>query len=443
MQEVKSRVQAENEQRILLEVFNRKLTSRSQIASASGINKATVSALVADLLAAGLLRERGQGQSTQLGGRRPTLLTINWDLGYVVSVGWGKTTLDLLFARLNGAVLTTAQFPISGMAATAVLELIVAQIAAYPRHQRLLGIVVAVPAVVDRERSVATGFPGLAALDPVGALATRFRVPVSLHAAADLAAIYVRDFQRRGAGEDLVCLSTTDAVAAGIIIGGELYTGYRHTAGAVGTLARPRGAAAGRTGGTTNRSGEASARPGGTADASGEASARPGGTADASGEVLARPGRAANQPGEGCPGPLVGQPVTSELALRQAVAQSLGDGPYTTAAIAQLATARNPVVTALVGDFCRGLAAVIFNLATVLGPARIVVNSPLVAAMPRLLGELRNLLPTAIRTTVTLTAVTGVDHCELLGGCSVMAHALLGVADNRLAMGATVAQDTQ
>ncbi|WP_461224642.1 ROK family transcriptional regulator [Lacticaseibacillus suihuaensis] len=436
MQEVKSRVQAENEQRILLEVFNRKLTSRSQIASASGINKATVSALVADLLAAGLLRERGQGQSTQLGGRRPTLLTINWDLGYVVSVGWGKTTLDLLFARLNGTVLTTAQLPIAGMAAAAVLELIVAQVAAYPRHQRLLGIVVAVPAVVDRERPVATGFPGLAALDPVGALATRFRVPVRLHATADLAAIYVRDFQRRGAGEDLVCLSTTDTVAAGIIIGGELYTGHRHMAGAVGTVARPRGANAGRTGGTADWSGEALAR-------SGEVSDQPGETAARSGEVLARPGRAAKQPGESCPGPLVGQPVLSEFALRQAVAQRLGDGPYTTAAIAQLATARNPMVTALVGDFCRGLAAVIFNLATVLGPARIVVNSPLVAAMPRLLGELRNLLPTTIRTTVILTAVTGVDHCELLGGCSVMAHALLGVADNRLTMGAAVTQDTQ
>ena len=63
--------------------------SRTDLAEHLGYSRASVTALAGRMLAAGILSEAGEGKSA--GGRRPWLLDINPDLGYVAGVDIGAT----------------------------------------------------------------------------------------------------------------------------------------------------------------------------------------------------------------------------------------------------------------------------------------------------------------------------------------------------------------
>jgi predicted NBD/HSP70 family sugar kinase len=76
--------------------------SRINLAHILGLSNTTCASLTKDLLAAGLIRETGYGDSN--GGRKPVLLEINWDAGYVIGMALSLNELscgvyDLQFNR--------------------------------------------------------------------------------------------------------------------------------------------------------------------------------------------------------------------------------------------------------------------------------------------------------------------------------------------------------
>ena len=71
--------------------------SRSQIADSTGLGLSSLTKIVDELIEEGLVYEVGKGISK--GGRRPVLLRINEDFGYVIGV---KIEHDrLIFCRSN------------------------------------------------------------------------------------------------------------------------------------------------------------------------------------------------------------------------------------------------------------------------------------------------------------------------------------------------------
>src|SRR5690348_11307225 len=70
--------------------------SRSDIARILGLSRASMTQLIGGLLARSVLMEVGDGDSQ--GGRRPRLLSFNDQLGYVVGVDVGATSLDVAVA---------------------------------------------------------------------------------------------------------------------------------------------------------------------------------------------------------------------------------------------------------------------------------------------------------------------------------------------------------
>ena len=58
--------------------------SRAELAETLALSRSTISVIIDDLLARGLVVERGTGASR--GGRRPIVLKINRDIGRVVGV---------------------------------------------------------------------------------------------------------------------------------------------------------------------------------------------------------------------------------------------------------------------------------------------------------------------------------------------------------------------
>src|SRR6186997_1657057 len=77
--------------------------SRTDISRVTSWSRPKVTTVIEKMINRGLLEEVGEGESQ--GGRRPRLLRLNSQLGYVVGVDIGATSMDLALADLNGQVM--------------------------------------------------------------------------------------------------------------------------------------------------------------------------------------------------------------------------------------------------------------------------------------------------------------------------------------------------
>ncbi|WJH34532.1 ROK family protein [Paenibacillus sp. CC-CFT747] len=85
----------------LLDLIRRKAPiSRAELAKSTRLTRATVSTLVEELIARHLVVETGTGESS--GGRRPTMLEINRNAGYIAGVDLRAKDLLVLAVNLQG-----------------------------------------------------------------------------------------------------------------------------------------------------------------------------------------------------------------------------------------------------------------------------------------------------------------------------------------------------
>ena len=80
--------------------------SRSDISERLDYSRASVTGIVGRMIDARILTEAGEGKSA--GGRRPFLLDINPNLGHVVGVDIGATSVDVALADFRGNILERA-----------------------------------------------------------------------------------------------------------------------------------------------------------------------------------------------------------------------------------------------------------------------------------------------------------------------------------------------
>lgn len=84
-------------------VRSREPLSRTEISRLSGLSRATVSGITAKLIERNLIYEKGEGEST--GGRRPTLLCLNNEAGYVVGVKVRENKITTVLTDLDATVI--------------------------------------------------------------------------------------------------------------------------------------------------------------------------------------------------------------------------------------------------------------------------------------------------------------------------------------------------
>jgi glucokinase-like ROK family protein len=137
--------------------------SRSEISSITGWSKAKASQEIRALIDKGYLVEAGEGLSQ--GGRKPNLLRINNELGYIAGIDIGATSLDIGLADVAGSILQRCSEPadvklppetVVGRCTELLLELMHSQ-GATP--DQMLGIGVGVPGPVDFARGVLVAPP--------------------------------------------------------------------------------------------------------------------------------------------------------------------------------------------------------------------------------------------------------------------------------------------
>ncbi|WP_030436831.1 ROK family transcriptional regulator [Actinoplanes subtropicus] len=219
--------------------------SRADIAAATGLNKATVSSLVTDLIERRLVREVGMTENRI--GRPAMMLVLDGSpyaaIGLEVNADYlTAVVLDLAGERLlswrrsfTGAASSPGQ-AIASLAALA--KRVLAKVTREER--RVLGLTVGVPGLVDADGVVELA-PNLGwrEVDLRKSLLTALNqpsYPLLVENDANLAVLAEQRFGGQGATADLVYLAGGAGIGAGIICDGRLLRGGRGFAGEFGHL---------------------------------------------------------------------------------------------------------------------------------------------------------------------------------------------------------------
>ncbi|WP_029192356.1 ROK family protein [Paenibacillus harenae] len=214
--------------------------SRAQISELTGLNKATVSSLVQDLIDSHLVLEIGPGESS--GGRKPVMLLFNGTAGYAVGIDLGVNYIRGLLVDLEGNVVAeherglkrpNADFAIGQLAEC--IELLIKEAPASPYG--VVGIGVGVPGIVDDNGSILFA-PNLKWRDvPLQQqLEERFGLPVTIDNEANAGA---QGEQKYGAGRGIpnqIYVSVGIGIGTGIILKKELFKGASGFSGELGHL---------------------------------------------------------------------------------------------------------------------------------------------------------------------------------------------------------------
>jgi len=218
--------------------------SRSEISNITGWSKAKASQKIRSLVNKGYLVEIGEGASQ--GGRKPRLLRINDQLGYIAGIDIGATSLDIALADVTGLVLQrcseTTDVKLSpesvfGRCSELLLELIQAQ-GAIP--DQILGIGVGVPGPVDFARGVLVAPPLMPEWEdfPIRDFFKKTFVSAFVVVDNDVNIMALGE-QRAGDGagiDHFIFVKIGTGIGAGIISNGKLHRGSDGCAGDVGHI---------------------------------------------------------------------------------------------------------------------------------------------------------------------------------------------------------------
>jgi predicted NBD/HSP70 family sugar kinase len=216
--------------------------SRADIASSTGLNKATVSSLIADLIDRRMVRETGLTENRV--GRPATMLVLDGSSYAAIGVEINVDYVCAVATDLAGERLLTWRRSFSagvsvnqGVAAVAaIIRRVVNRM--IKEERQVLGLTVALPALVDVRGTVRIA-PNLGwhDADLAGDLAKALRDPgftIQVDNDANLGALAEQRFGAHSAAGDLVYLTGEMGVGAGVILDGRLRRGGLGYSGEIG-----------------------------------------------------------------------------------------------------------------------------------------------------------------------------------------------------------------
>ncbi|HEX2092592.1 MAG TPA: ROK family transcriptional regulator [Longimicrobiaceae bacterium] len=228
-----------NRQIVLNLVREHQPTSRADLARRMGVARGSVTPLVKELLADGLIYEGPMAETSR--GRKPTLLYVRTRDRLAIGIDVRSSRTSVILSDFGGREIAVEAFSTPLSPEELVAELV-------RRVRRLVethgavggceGIGLVVPGMVDRCTSVVLNAPtlGWRDVDLRGALTAAMRLPVYIDRDAVACALaHMWLSQAGGDGVDnFVYMTVSDGVGTGLVVNGEVLRGYRSTAGEFG-----------------------------------------------------------------------------------------------------------------------------------------------------------------------------------------------------------------
>jgi predicted NBD/HSP70 family sugar kinase len=223
-----------NLQAALQSVYREGTTTRAHIARLTGLTRAAVSDLIAQLVQAGLIREVGPGVSS--GGKPPTLLTLNPGGRDIVAIDLSRQPFAGALVDLEGRMHHRTWGRKAGLRGRAAIREVFQLVGSLVEAASapVLGVGIGTPGIVDLGGAVVEAsnlrWHGVPLQDELGA---RFALPIRV--ANDAHAAALAEFGSRP-GFNLVVVKVGVGIGAGIVVNGHLYRGDRPGAGEIGHI---------------------------------------------------------------------------------------------------------------------------------------------------------------------------------------------------------------
>lgn len=223
---------------VLRRIFNEAPVSRAQLAAETGLNKSTISSLVEELMALGLVHETGQNSAGA--GRPATLLEVNPRVGGIIGVELGVDFVAVALVDFMGRTLwreKTSADPEFEKTLNQTFGLVQGAIrAARELSLSLLGLGLATPGTVDLNEGMLIFAPNLhwhnVPLRRLFAEQTSLRVFVENDANAAAVAEHLFGIARQST--DYIFVFAGVGIGGGFFLNGALYRGKNGYAGEIG-----------------------------------------------------------------------------------------------------------------------------------------------------------------------------------------------------------------
>jgi predicted NBD/HSP70 family sugar kinase len=208
--------------------------SRASISKELGLTKATISAIVQNLLDKHLVEEIGTANIPS--GRKPVLLKFCYECGYAISIDVSATHISVLTAHLGGGNCNLIQYPASNKRETIITELIhcIEEQMKHipPSPYGIVGITLGIHGITNNNEVIFTPYSPYSDIDFKNELEKHFDIPVLIENEANLSIL--GEFIFHYPLGNMVGISVHSGIGLGIIINGELYHGLNGYAGEFG-----------------------------------------------------------------------------------------------------------------------------------------------------------------------------------------------------------------
>ena len=234
---------------VLLDVIRRNgPISRAGVARKTNLSAPSITRIVKDLMAEGLVKEVGIGDSS--GGRKPCLLEFNARAKYIVGVELGETYLVSVLADLEINCLSRKKVAIKMTTEVdKVINLLVESVRERIKQSKvnkgdILGIGIGVPGTLDTQAGIIKFSPNFGWKDvPIAEIIEKeLGIPTFIDNGVRAMTLCEKWFGAGQGTKNFACIIVGTGIGAGLIINGHLYRGFEEAAGEIGhTTVLPEG----------------------------------------------------------------------------------------------------------------------------------------------------------------------------------------------------------
>lgn len=230
-----------NKVTVLNAIRNHPQTSRIAISEATGLNKATVSSLVDQLIQEEFVQEAGLG--TSKGGRKPIMLTFNSDAALSIGIDIQIHSMRVVLCNLNQEVkqekiVSISTRPLSERDLVTLLKSEIHDILREVPHSPhgVIGIGIALPGLVNYRQGYVHYIPNLGFSDlPLASILQEdFQIPIYIDNDANCGAW--AEYRQYPFVQSLVYVNVGIGIGAGLVFNGQVYRGYNGLAGEYGHM---------------------------------------------------------------------------------------------------------------------------------------------------------------------------------------------------------------
>ena len=211
--------------------------SRAEIARITHLTRTTVSDIVADLMAGGLIEEVGLGSS--LGGKSPTLLSVIDDSRCLIGLDLAPNQFSGAVVGLRGQIREMISLPVNKGVGEEALSLVTEILDRLLKiaYQPVVGIGIGTPGLVNTDSGIVINAVNLdwKNLPLAQLLQERYPFPVFVLNDSQAAAMGEYTFGKSHRNlENLIVINARHGIGAGVVINGRLFQGDGGGAGEIG-----------------------------------------------------------------------------------------------------------------------------------------------------------------------------------------------------------------